>query len=60
MMFCPFIKDECRENCTFRHMARGSSGNMVQSTSHCVLAIAADELDQYLLMKIQQEEDQNS
>lgn len=34
-MFCPFIKGECREDCTFRHMARGTVGNMTQPTHPC-------------------------
>lgn len=59
-MFCPFIKGECREDCAFRHMPRGVVGNMAQPTSHCVLAIVADEFDQYILDKMQREEDQNS
>lgn len=59
-MFCPFIKGECREDCAFRHMARGTVGNMAQPTSHCILAIVADEFDQYILGEVQKKEDQNS
>lgn len=59
-MFCPFINDECREDCTFRHVARACTGGMRNDTSHCILAIAADELDQYILTRIMDTEDQNS
>lgn len=51
-MFCPFIKDECREDCTFRHAARSVLGGMSNNLSTCVLAIAADCLDQYVLQNI--------
>ncbi|MEJ5965586.1 hypothetical protein [Flavonifractor porci] len=59
-MFCPFINGECREDCTFRHLARASTGGMISNTSLCALAIAADQLDQYILMRIMEAEDQNS
>lgn len=59
-MFCPFINGECRKDCTFRHVARASSGAMMNNPNPCVLAIAADQLDQYILMRTKQAEDQNS
>lgn len=59
-MFCPFINGPCHEDCVFRHVARASAGSMTHRTSQCVLAIAADELDQYILLRTQEHEDQNS
>jgi len=59
-MFCPFINGECREDCTFRHIARASAGGMLSNPNPCVLAIAADQLDQYILMRTMEAEDQNS
>ena len=59
-MFCPFINGECREDCTFRHLARSSTGGMKSNTSLCVLSIAADQLDQYILMRTMEAEDHNS
>lgn len=59
-MFCPFINAECREDCTFRHIARANTGGMRSKTSLCILAIAADQLDQHILMRTMEAEDQNS
>ncbi len=57
-MFCPFIGGECREDCTFRHVERACAGGIVSRTSHCILAIAADQLDMYVLKMTGQAEDQ--
>ena len=51
-MFCPFIQGECREDCTFRHNTRSVLGGMSNNLSNCILAIAADDLDQYVLQNI--------
>ncbi len=59
-MFCPFVKGECREDCAFRHLPRAASGNMINRVSACSLAILADELDYYIQLRTQAEEDQSS
>lgn len=55
-MFCPFTNGEYHKDCVFRHMPRQTTGSLQCNPNPCVLAIAADELDQYLLMKTEQEE----
>lgn len=59
-MFCPFIKDECRSDCTFRHMPRAAVGNMVNSLSSCVLSIVASEMHRYIEERVLQSEDQTN
>ncbi len=59
-MFCPFIKDECRTDCVFHHVPRAMVGGMSSSVCPCILAIAADQLDHYASMKIDDMEYQNS
>lgn len=59
-MYCPFLKTNCYDKCAFRHIPRQTTGSLQNQLNTCALAIAADELDQYLQMKIKQEEDQNS
>lgn len=56
-MFCPFVKGECREDCAFRHLPRAASGNMINRVSACSLAILADELDYYIQLRTEAEED---
>jgi len=59
-MFCPFIKGECRSDCVFHHVPRAMAGGMSNSVCPCILAIAADQLDYYASMRIDEMEDQNS
>ncbi len=59
-MFCPFIQGECREDCAFRHLPRAASGSMTNRVSSCSLAILSDEMDYYIQLKTQAEEDHNS
>lgn len=59
-MFCPFIKGECRKDCVFHHTARAVTGGMTSPVSSCILAIAAEQLDHYTMMRVLKMEDQNS
>lgn len=59
-MYCPFLKTECYSKCAFRHIPRQTTGGLQNNPNTCALAIAADGLDQYLLMRTEQEETQNS
>ena len=59
-MSCPFINGECRNDCVFHHVPRAATGGMTSQVSACILAIAAPQLDQYTMMRILDQEDQNS
>ena len=44
-MFCPFIKDECREDCVFRCRPRATSPSILNGPLTCVLASRIDEMN---------------
>ena len=44
-MFCPFIKDDCRQDCVFRCRPRASSPSMQQPALTCVLASRIDAMN---------------
>lgn len=58
-MFCPFIKGECRSDCVFHHNTRTMIGGMTSPVSPCVLAIAADQLDYYASLRVDEIESRN-
>ena len=48
------------DKCAFRRIPRQTDGSLQNRLNTCALAVAADELDHYLQIKLEQEEDQNS
>lgn len=44
-MFCPFAKEECRNDCAFRCRRRAVSQSMEESTTTCVIAASLDAIN---------------
>lgn len=44
-MFCPFIKDECRNDCVFHCRPRAASQSMSNPVLSCVIASRIDAMN---------------